>query len=169
MSQRCQYPWRRWVEIRAAPHGQYTCVLVSNTISCLRRTTTLAQPVVSIYEIDRVVRRPDRDDQSPVIRYGLIASGNQVHKGWPAREGVAARNEHALFRNGGGGADEPLSVSGGVNGGGVYEKSFSTLYLEVRSLAHARSARLPRRRVSELAEVCHELPVERKLNSQIPV
>jgi hypothetical protein len=49
------------------------------------------------------------------------------------------------------------------------KKSFSTLYLEVRSLAHARSARLPRRRVSELAEVCHELPVERKLNSQIPV
>ena len=36
--------------------------------------------------IDRVVRRPDRDDYSPVIHYGLIASGNQVMRDGRTRE-----------------------------------------------------------------------------------
>src|SRR5271155_5806896 len=37
-------------------------------------------------DIDRVVRRADREEQSPVVHYGLIASGNQVMRDGRTRE-----------------------------------------------------------------------------------
>jgi nucleoside phosphorylase len=37
-------------------------------------------------QLDRVVKRPDREDYSPVIHYGLIASGNQVVSDGRTRE-----------------------------------------------------------------------------------